>query len=31
MKEFDKVNMIYGVIATIGVALFGKYFYLPDS
>lgn len=28
MKEFDKVNMIYGVIATIGVALFGKYWLL---
>ena len=28
MKEFDKVNMIYGVIATIGVALFGKYWFL---
>lgn len=28
MKEFDKVNMIYGVIATVGVAIFGKYWFL---
>ena len=28
MREFDKVNMIYGVIATIGVTLFGKYWFL---
>lgn len=28
MREFDKVNVIYGVIATIGVALFGKYWFL---
>lgn len=28
MKEFDKVNVIYGVIATMGVALFGKYWFL---
>lgn len=28
MKEFDKINMIYGLIATVGVALFGKYWYL---
>lgn len=28
MREFDKVNMVYGVIATIGVALFGKYWFL---
>lgn len=28
MKEFDKVNVIYGVIATMGVALFGKYWLL---
>ena len=28
MKEFDKINMIYGLIATIGVAIFGKYWYL---
>ena len=26
--EFDKINMIYGLIATIGVALFGKYWFL---
>lgn len=28
MKEFDKVNMIYGLIATVGVAVFGKYWFL---
>ena len=28
MKGFDKVNMFYGVIATIGVAVFGKYWFL---
>lgn len=28
MKEFDKVNMIYGAIAAIGVAIFGKYWFL---
>lgn len=28
MKGFDKVNMIYGFIATIGVAIFGKYWFL---
>lgn len=28
MREFDKVNMVYGVIATIGVTLFGKYWFL---
>lgn len=28
MKEFDKVNVIYGVIAMMGVALFGKYWFL---
>lgn len=28
MKVFDKVNMIYGMIATIGVAIFGKYWFL---
>ena len=26
--KFDKINMIYGLIATIGVALFGKYWFL---
>ena len=26
--EFDKINMIYGLVATIGVALFGKYWFL---
>ena len=26
--EFDKINVIYGLIATIGVALFGKYWFL---
>lgn len=26
--KLDKVNMIYGLIATIGVALFGKYWFL---
>ena len=28
IKGFDKVNMIYGVIATVGVAIFGKYWFL---
>ena len=28
MKEFDKINMIYGLIATVGVAIFGKYWFL---
>lgn len=28
MKEFDKVNMIYGLIATVGVAIFGQYWFL---
>lgn len=28
MKEFDKVNMIYGAIAAVGVAIFGKYWFL---
>lgn len=28
MRGFDKVNMIYGFIATIGVAIFGKYWFL---
>ena len=28
MKGFDKVNMLYGAIATIGVAVFGKYWFL---
>ena len=28
MKVFDKVNMVYGLIATIGVAIFGKYWFL---
>lgn len=28
MKGFDKVNMIYGAIATVGVAIFGKYWFL---
>ena len=28
MKEFDKINVLYGVIATIGVAIFGKYWFL---
>lgn len=28
MKGFDKVNMIYGFIATVGVAIFGKYWFL---
>ncbi len=28
MKGFDKVNMIYGFVATIGVAIFGKYWFL---
>lgn len=28
MKAFDKVNMIYGAIATIGVAILGKYWFL---
>ena len=28
MKEFDKINMIYGAIAAVGVAFFGKYWFL---
>lgn len=28
MKEFDKVNMIYGAIAAAGIAIFGKYWFL---
>lgn len=28
MKEFDKINIIYGLIATVGVAIFGKYWFL---
>lgn len=28
MKGFDKVNMIYGFVATIGVTIFGKYWFL---
>lgn len=28
MKEFDKVNMIYGAIAAVGIAIFGKYWFL---
>lgn len=28
MKEFDKINMIYGAVATVGVAIFGKYWFL---
>ena len=28
MKGFDKINMIYGLIATIGAAIFGKYWFL---
>lgn len=28
MKEFDKVNAIYGLVATVGVAIFGKYWFL---
>ena len=28
MKEFDKINMLYGAIAAIGVAIFGKYWFL---
>lgn len=28
MKGFDKVNMFYGAIATVGVAVFGKYWFL---
>ena len=28
MKVFDKVNMIYGAIAAIGVAILGKYWFL---
>lgn len=28
MKEFDKVNMIYGATAAIGVAILGKYWFL---
>lgn len=28
MKEFDKVNAIYGLIATVGAAIFGQYWFL---
>ena len=28
MKEFDKVNVIYGLIATAGAAIFGQYWFL---
>ena len=28
MKGFDKINMFYGFIAMIGVAIFGKYWFL---
>lgn len=28
MKGFDKVNIFYGLITTIGVAIFGKYWFL---
>lgn len=28
MKGFDKVNMFYGVIVTVGTAIFGKYWFL---
>lgn len=28
MEGFDKVNIIYGLVATIGVAIFGKYWFL---
>lgn len=28
MKEFDRINMLYGAIAAIGVAIFGKYWFL---
>lgn len=28
MKGFDKINMFYGAIATVGVAIFGKYWFL---
>ena len=28
MKGFDKVNMIYGFVATIGVEIFRKYWFL---
>lgn len=28
MKEFDKINVIYGAVATVGVAIFGKYWFL---
>lgn len=28
MKGFNKVNMFYGAIATIGAAIFGKYWFL---
>ena len=28
MKEFDGVNMVYGLIATVGAAVFGKYWFL---
>lgn len=28
MREFDKVNAIYGLIATVGAAIFGQYWFL---
>lgn len=28
MKEFDKVNVIYGLVATVGAAIFGQYWFL---
>ena len=28
MKEFDKINVIYGLIATVGAAIFGEYWFL---
>lgn len=28
MKEFDKVNVSYGLVTTVGVAIFGKYWFL---
>lgn len=28
MKEFDKINVIYGLIATAGAAIFGQYWFL---
>jgi len=28
MKEFDRINMIYGLIAAVGAALFGQYWFL---